>query len=133
MLAGQRRLAELGSKQGGMPGYGLRRMLVSPNWQPRHGLAFGERKRLATDRVILVQGPPNEVQCVRNIYRMLVSVRLLYYGPLNKSSAVVRWRRDESQLRLLARVFGRLLCATLRLGAVHAQWGCQSLPSDPLS
>jgi len=30
VLAGQKRLAMLGFKQGGLPGYGLRRMLVSP-------------------------------------------------------------------------------------------------------
>src|SRR4029077_16411235 len=31
VLDGQRRLAHLGFKQGGVPGYGLRRMLVSPD------------------------------------------------------------------------------------------------------
>jgi len=71
VLAGQRRLAELGFKQGGMPGYGLRRMLVSANGEAKHGLSFGERKSIATDRVILVPGPPNEVQVVRDIYTLL--------------------------------------------------------------
>jgi len=71
VLAGQRRLAELGFKQGGMPGYGLRRMLVSANGEVKHGLSFGERKSIATDRVILVPGPPNEVQVVRDIYTLL--------------------------------------------------------------
>ena len=84
VLAGQRRLAELGFKQGGVPGYRLRRMLVSPNWHPRHLLAFGERKKLATDRVILVQGPPNEVQCVRNVYRMLVAEKRTVYSIANE-------------------------------------------------
>ena len=72
VLAGQRRLAELGFKQGGMPGYGLRRLLVSANRERKHGLAFGERKSLATDRVILIPGPENEVQQIRDIYRMLI-------------------------------------------------------------
>src|SRR5436309_7644812 len=42
VLAGQQRLARLGFKQGGMPGYGLRRMLVSSDGQPKQVLAFGE-------------------------------------------------------------------------------------------
>src|SRR5216683_5752913 len=46
-----------------MPGYGLRRPLVSANREPKHGLSFGERKSIATDRVILVPGPPNEPAC----------------------------------------------------------------------
>ena len=54
---GQKRLAELGFKQGGMPGYGLRRMLVSPNRAHKQLLEHGQRKSIATDRVILVPGP----------------------------------------------------------------------------
>jgi DNA invertase Pin-like site-specific DNA recombinase len=72
VLAGQRRLAHLGFKQGGMAGYGLRRMLVSGDREPKQSLAFGERKSIATDRVILILGPENEVQQVRDIYRMLI-------------------------------------------------------------
>lgn len=72
VLDGQKRLAHLGFKQGGMPGYGLRRMLVSGSREPKQLLAFGERKSIATDRVILVPGSDNEVQKVRDIYRMLI-------------------------------------------------------------
>ena len=80
VLAGQKRLATLGFKQGGMPGYGLRRMLVSSDRQPKQRLAFGERKSLASDRVGLVPGPDHEVQVVRNIYRMLISDGLSIYA-----------------------------------------------------
>jgi DNA invertase Pin-like site-specific DNA recombinase len=73
VLAGQRRLALLGFKQGGMPGYGLRRMLVSSDGHPKQQLAFRERKSIATDRVILVPGSVQEVQVVHDIYRMLIS------------------------------------------------------------
>src|SRR4051812_15080281 len=73
VLAGQKRLALLGFKQGGMPGYGLRRMLMSADRKPKQRLAQGERKSIATDRVVLVLGPELEVQVVRDIYRMLVS------------------------------------------------------------
>jgi DNA invertase Pin-like site-specific DNA recombinase len=76
VLEGQKRLARLGFKQGGIPGYGLRRMLVTAAGVPKQELASGERKSIATDRVILVPGPAHEVQCVRNIYKMLVSDRL---------------------------------------------------------
>jgi DNA invertase Pin-like site-specific DNA recombinase len=80
VLAGQRRLASLGFKQGGAPGYGLRRMLVSSNREPKQLLTTGERKSIATDRVILVPGPAHEVQAVRSIYRMLVSDGLSVYA-----------------------------------------------------
>jgi DNA invertase Pin-like site-specific DNA recombinase len=73
VLAGQKRLALLGFKQGGMPGYGLRRMLISADRSPKQQLAPGERKSIATDRVILVPGPADEIQVVRDIYRMLIS------------------------------------------------------------
>ena len=73
VLAGQKRLAALGFKQGGIPGYGLRRMLVSASRNPKQELGTGERKSIATDRVILVPGPAHEVQVVRGIYRMLIT------------------------------------------------------------
>ncbi len=57
VIAGQKRLAGLGFKQGGTPGYGLRRLLVSENGTPKQRLANGELKSIATDRVILVAGP----------------------------------------------------------------------------
>ena len=80
VLAGQKRLAHLGFKQGGMPGYGLRRMLVSADRVPKQRLAYGERKSIATDRVILIPGPADEMQCVRDIYRMLTSEKLSVYA-----------------------------------------------------
>src|SRR5712671_6617107 len=46
VLAGQRKIASLGYKQGGMPGYGLRRMLVSPAGVPKQVLNSGERKSI---------------------------------------------------------------------------------------
>ena len=69
---GQKRLTLLGYKQGGVPGYGLRRMLVSASGVPKQELASGERKSIATDRVILVPGPAHEIQTIKEIYRMLL-------------------------------------------------------------
>jgi len=80
VLAGQKRLAAMGFKQGGMPGYGLRRLLVSTDRKPKQRLASGERKNLASDRVILAPGPACELQVVRDIYRMLISDRLSIYA-----------------------------------------------------
>jgi DNA invertase Pin-like site-specific DNA recombinase len=76
VLAGHKRLAHLGFRQGGTPGYGLRRMLISSGGTHKQELETGERKCLATDRVILVCGPVREVQVVKDIYRMLVSEKL---------------------------------------------------------
>lgn len=76
VLAGQKRLTLLGFKAGGLPGYGLRRMLISSAGVPRQELSLGERKGVATDRVILVPGPRNEVQTVKGIYRMRISEKL---------------------------------------------------------
>lgn len=58
--AGQCRLAELGYRQGGAAGYGLRRVLIDEHGNPRAELSRGEQKNLQTDRVILVPGPEGE-------------------------------------------------------------------------
>ncbi len=96
VLAGQKRLAAMGFKQGGMPGYGLRRLLVSTARQPKQLLAFGERKSLVSDRVILVPGPADEVRVVRDIYRMLISDGLSIYAiarELNRRD--IKYRGDS--------------------------------------
>jgi DNA invertase Pin-like site-specific DNA recombinase len=80
VLTGQKRLARLGFKQGGAPGYALRRLLVSASGSRKQVLAAGERKSITTDRVILVPGPAQEVQVVKDIYRMLVTEKLPVYA-----------------------------------------------------
>lgn len=80
VLSGLNRLARLGFKQGGLPGYGLRRMLVTGERTPKQLLALRERKSIATDRVILVPGPSHEVQVVREIFRMLINERRTVYA-----------------------------------------------------
>lgn len=69
VIAGQKRLAELGFKQGGIPGYGFRRLLVSENRTPKQLLAHGEKKSIGTDRVVLVPGPACEIEEVREMFR----------------------------------------------------------------
>ena len=72
VFAGQCRLIELGFRQGGHAGYGLRRRLVDQNGNPKAILAFGEQKSLQSDRVVLEPGPVEEVETVRRMFRMFV-------------------------------------------------------------
>jgi DNA invertase Pin-like site-specific DNA recombinase len=76
VAAGQRRLAELGFWQGGPAGYGFRRVLVSPEGKFKQFLAKGERKSIATDRVILVPGLAHEVEQVQDIFRLFTIKKL---------------------------------------------------------
>jgi len=72
VFAGQCRLIERGVRQGGPAGYGLRRQLIDQAGAPKTVLARGEHKSLQTDRVVLIPGPPEEVQTVQWIYRAFV-------------------------------------------------------------
>jgi DNA invertase Pin-like site-specific DNA recombinase len=72
VFAGQCRLIELGFRQGGQPGYGLRRQLIDQANVAKGELSRGEHKSIQTDRVVLVPGPPEEVENVRWMYRMFV-------------------------------------------------------------
>ena len=75
VFTGQCRLINLGFRQGGPAGYGLRRQLIDEHRNPKAQLRFGEHKSLQTDRVILTPGPPEEVEVVRRLYRMFVVQR----------------------------------------------------------
>ena len=70
--AGLFRLAMLGYKLGGSPAYGLRRQLLDARGVPKQLLAYGERKSIVNERVILVPGPPNEIATVRRIFHEFV-------------------------------------------------------------
>ena len=72
VFQGACRLVQLGYRQGGTAGFGLRRMLVDQNGVQKAMLKMGEHKSLQTDRVILVTGPEEEVRIVRWIYRAFV-------------------------------------------------------------
>ncbi len=69
---GQGHLIELGFRQGGPAGFGLRRMLIDQSGNEKAMLSPGEQKSIQTDRVVLVLGPPDEVEIVRHIYRAFV-------------------------------------------------------------
>jgi DNA invertase Pin-like site-specific DNA recombinase len=72
VFKGQCRLIELGYRQGGPAGFGLRRMLVDQTGEKKGVLKRGEQKSLQTDRVILVSGPEDEQRTVRWIYSQFV-------------------------------------------------------------
>lgn len=73
VFTGQCRLIELGYRQGGPPGFGLRRSLIDQAGAAKGELARGEHKSIQTDRVVLVPGPAEEIEIVRWIYRSFVS------------------------------------------------------------
>ncbi|MER9775346.1 recombinase family protein [Mesorhizobium sp. M0220] len=65
--------ARLGFRQGGPVPYGVRRLLLDKDGEPRYLLGSGEQKGLAGDRVLLVPDPPNEIELVRRIFNMFVA------------------------------------------------------------
>lgn len=75
VFIGQCRLIELGFRQGGAPGYGLRRSLIDQSGAPKGELSRGEQKSLQTDRVVLTPGPAAEIEAIRRIYRAFVIER----------------------------------------------------------
>ena len=75
VFAGQCRLIELGYRQGGPAGYGLRRQLIDGSGLRKGELSRGEQKSIQTDRVVLMPGPPEEVETVRWVYRTFVESR----------------------------------------------------------
>lgn len=72
VFAGQCRLIEMGFRQGGPAGYGLRRVLVDQHGVMKGPLARGEHKSIQTDRVILMPGPESEVRTVNLIYSWFI-------------------------------------------------------------
>ena len=81
----------MGFRQGGTAGCGLRRRLIDQNGIRRTILAFGERKSLQTDRVVLEPGPAEEVETVPRMFGMLVHD--------NKSPGEIASRLNDEQIR----------------------------------
>jgi hypothetical protein len=73
MWAGQCNLVAKGYRQGGVAGFGLRRMLLDETGCPKQELAMGQRKSLLTERVILMPGPDEECQTVLWIYDQFIA------------------------------------------------------------
>ena len=96
VFAGQCRLIEMGFRQGGSAGYGLRRMLIDQAGLPKGELKRGEHKSLQTDRVILVLGPEDEVKTVQQMYRWLVDEDLSL-GHIAQRLNAMRIRTDHDR------------------------------------
>jgi DNA invertase Pin-like site-specific DNA recombinase len=72
VFQGACRLVQLGFRQGGTAGFGLRRVLVDVSGNRKGELRMGEQKSIQTDRVLLTAGPEAEVEEVRWMYRAFV-------------------------------------------------------------
>jgi len=88
VFAGQSRLVRKGYKPGGVAGYGLRRLLLTPDGKPKTVLQDGEHKWLATDRVTYTLGPTSELRTVRKIYSLCLDTGL-------DCSAIARWLNEK--------------------------------------
>jgi len=97
VFKGQCRLIQLGYRQGGTAGYGLRRVLVDQNGNVKSILAMGEHKSIQTDRVILQPGPPEETDNVRWMY-----LEFVVEGKTEREIA------DELNIRGIKTDWGRL-------------------------
>ena len=71
VFEGKCRMIRAGYRQGGIAGYGLRRMVVGADGQPGAVLKDGQHKYLQTDRIVLVPGPAKEIQTVRWIFKQV--------------------------------------------------------------
>jgi DNA invertase Pin-like site-specific DNA recombinase len=72
VFAGQCRLIELGFRQGGRVGFGLRRLLVDQQRRPKGILTDGEMKSIQSDRVVTVPGPEEEQMIIREVFQSFV-------------------------------------------------------------
>lgn len=75
VFAGKCRLIDLGFRQGGPAGFGLRRLVVDQHRNPKTILSHGEQKNLTTDRIILVPGPEDEIRIVREVFHLFTEER----------------------------------------------------------
>jgi len=88
VFAGQCRLVRKGYKPGGVAGYGLRRLLLTPSGKPKTILRDGERKCLASERVIYTLGPASELRTIRKIYSLFLDAGL-------DRTAIARWLNEK--------------------------------------
>lgn len=76
VFIGQCRLIEMGFRQGGTAGYGLRRALIDQQGNFKTLLKMGEHKSFQMDRVILVAGPEEEIKVIQQIYEWFIQDNL---------------------------------------------------------
>lgn len=89
VFTAQCRFIDMGYKQGGHAGYGLRRLAVMADGTPRRVLEYNEAKGAVTDRVLLILGPDHEVAMVKRIYASYLDDGL-------SEAAIARWLNAEN-------------------------------------
>ena len=62
------KIAEQGYWAGGVPPYGMQRLLLDETREPVHVLEPGQRKSIQNQRVTLVQGDPAQVAIIQRIF-----------------------------------------------------------------
>jgi len=117
--AGLERLVSKGFKPGGPAIYGMRRMLLSAKGEPKRLLSDGERKCVATERVVLAPGPAEEIAVVRRIFLEYTED---YRTP---RSIAIRLNNDEIPFVRGLRWSGAAVCRILRQPAYVGRlvWG----------
>ena len=99
----QRRLVSMGYKMGGAAGYGLNRLLIDETGRPKQILAKGEHKSIASDRVLLVPGDPDEIATVKRIFRLATrgksnrAIAEILNGDEVPAPVVAKW--DQNTIR----------------------------------
>jgi DNA invertase Pin-like site-specific DNA recombinase len=96
VFAAEKHWAELGFKQGGSAGYALHRLMISADGTRKQLLLKGDVKCLQSDRVVLVPGDSKEVECVREIYRLVVEEKRTPFSiarELNRRGITQRGRK----------------------------------------
>lgn len=73
---GQCRMVRMGYKPGGAAIFGLRRMLLASDRSPICLLEHGQRKFIQDQHVILVPGPPDEIEVVNQVFRWYAEDRI---------------------------------------------------------
>jgi DNA invertase Pin-like site-specific DNA recombinase len=71
-------LRELGYWQGGAPGYGLRRQIVTRAGKVVRVCEYGETNAHKNGRTVIILGPPDEIAVVRRIYRLFLAQGLQF-------------------------------------------------------
>lgn len=97
VFAGQCRLIEMGYRQGGVAGYGLRRVLIDQAGNIKSVLAAGEHKSLQTDRVILMPGPEDEVQTVNQMFRWVIDEDLRLFEIAERLNGMGRYHEPDGR------------------------------------
>jgi DNA invertase Pin-like site-specific DNA recombinase len=94
VYAGACRLSSMGFRQGGAPGYGLRRELIDDSGRSKGPMQRGERKSLQNDRVILRPGPAQEQNIIRFVFDEFVK---------GKSETAIARKLNEDGIKTLHR------------------------------